>query len=456
LIVMKFGGTSVADAERISAVADIVRARMDRRPVVVLSALAGVTDLLEQAFLTAGRSDLDGLEPLMADLARRHRWAIAGCIEDPARRHGVSLEVDGLFEDLRERLRSVRILGEGTPRARDAVLAFGETLSGRIIAEVFTDRGLPARWVCPEDVMMTDDRFGEAEPDLGRVREACGNRLIPLLEAGELPVTGGFVGVDGKGRTTTLGRGGSDTSATVLGLALEAEEIQIWTDVDGLMSADPRLVPAARTLPTIAFREAAELAYYGAKVLDPISVASAVRRRTPVRVLNSLRPEGAGTLIVPDVESDDLDKPVAVASRSNLQVVRAISRRTRPAPDFLPRILQCCSAEGRVPKLVLSTEAAVTLVVGSGAVLDALKGSLGAEADVELLDNRAVVCVIGAGVGRDTPLRAGILTELARFKPDLIAVGASRTSVAAVLEEGLLAPALRELHRRFFEREEGE
>ena len=298
MIVMKFGGSSVADAERIRGVADIVRERIARQPVVVVSALAGVTDLLEQALSAARRGDLEGLEPLVADIVRRHRWALAGCIDDARRRHHLGLEIDRVLDELRQRLRSVRVLGEVTPRVRDAVLACGETLSARLVAAAFREQELAARWVDPEQVMATDDRFGAASPDAEGVKERCRALLWPLLEQGQVPVIGGFVGSSRSGETTTLGRGGSDTSAAVLGLALGAEEIQIWTDVDGLMSADPRLVPAARTLERVSFAEATELALYGARVLHPDSIAPAVCRQIPVRVLNSGRPDGNGTLVV--------------------------------------------------------------------------------------------------------------------------------------------------------------
>ena len=298
MTVMKFGGTSVGDARRMAAVCEIIRSRLDKRPVVVVSALAGVTDLLVRAVAAVGVGDREALEPILSDLERRHRWALAGTVDDPRSRHDLSLDVDALFEDLKQLLRSVRVLGEGTPRSTDAILAFGETLSARILVGALRDRGVTARWLDPRDVMITDGRHGAAAPDMVAVEKRCRERIFPVLEAGEVPVIGGFVGASVDGVTTTLGRGGSDTTASVLGSAMAAREIQIWTDVDGLMSADPKLVPTARTLEQVTFAEAAELAFYGARVLHPASIAPAVERQIPVRVLNSFRPEGQGTRIL--------------------------------------------------------------------------------------------------------------------------------------------------------------
>ncbi len=450
MIVMKFGGTSVADGARILAIAEIVRERLARRPVVVVSALAGVTDLLLSAVAAARAGDREGLEPILADLERRHRWALAGSLEDSRRRHDLSLAVDALFDDLRQLLRSVRILGEGTPRAADTLLAFGETLSARIVVEAFVDRGIGARWVDPREVVITDGEHGAAEPDLERTSLRCTEKIQPILDAGEVPVLGGFVGATIEGRTTTLGRGGSDTSAAVLGQAMSAEEIQIWTDVDGLMTADPKLVPVARTLERVSFAEAAELAYYGARVLHPASLAPAVRREIPVRVLNSLNPRAAGTLVRP--EPGEGAPPLAsVASRGGLCTVRFTSRRMKADPGFLPRVIAAIVREGASPDLVVSSEVAVTLVVSEERRLDGLARFLGGEVSIERTGERAIVCVVGSGLAREGAVRQTVLSALARLEPDIVSLGGSGTSVAAVVPEARLRDAVRGLHRDFFE-----
>jgi aspartate kinase len=447
---MKFGGTSVADAARIRAAAEIVRGRLPRQPVVVVSALAGVTDLLAAAIACAKEGEREGLEPLLADLGRRHRWAVSGCVEDASRRHDLGLEVDALFEDLRQLLRSVRVLGEGTPRSSDALLAFGEILSSRIVAAAFSDRGLPARLVDARELVITDASFGHAEPSPDEIGDRGRRLLTPAIEAGEVPIVGGFFGATLDGRTTTLGRGGSDTSAAVIGAALSAEEIEIWTDVDGVMTADPRRVPAARRCKSVSFAEAAELAYYGAKVLHPASIAPAVRCLIPVRVLNTLRPDGEGTVIL-DAVAADAPPLASVASRGGVTAFRVASKTLRVDPGFLPRVLAAVDDEALVPDLVVSSEVAVTLVLPARVAESTLAARLRAFADVEVRDSRGIVCVVGHGLAREGAVRGGVLKALSAWDPEMVALGGSATSVAALVPEARLDACVRALHREFFE-----
>ncbi len=451
---MKFGGTSVADAARILAVTEIVRTRIARRPLVVVSALAGVTDLLVRAVDAARRGDREGIEPLLADIERRHRWALVGSIEDAGRRHDLALALDAQFEDLRQLLRSMRILGEGTPRSSDTLLAFGEILSSRLVAAALEDRGIASRWIDPREVMITDAAHGAAEPVLEEVRARLERCLASLPDAGTVPVTGGFVGATFEGRTTTLGRGGSDTSAAVFGAAIAAEEIQIWTDVDGLMTADPRIVTGAATLSRVTFAEAAELAWYGARVLHPASIAPAVSRSIPVRVLNAFSPAGEGTLILAEGDADAL--PIAsVASRGGVRTVRFVSRRMRMDPGFLPAVIEAFDHAGLVPDLLVSSEVGVTAAVSGSANLERVREGFAGGAIVEETSGRALVCVVGSGLARDASVRGRVLDALARIEPEIVSMGGSGTSVTAVIPEERLAEAVRGLHHRFFEGESG-
>jgi len=452
VIVMKFGGTSVADADRIKAAAEIVRGRLHRRPIVVVSALAGVTDLLERAVFHARSGEREALEPILADLGRRHRWAVSGAVADAGRRHELGVELDALFEDLRQLLRSVRILGEGTPRSGDALLAFGEILASRIVAAAFADAGIASRLVDAREVMITDATYGHAEPQLEAIAARGRRVLLGPVERGEVPILGGFFGSTLDGHTTTLGRGGSDTSAAVLGAALAADEIEIWTDVEGIMTADPRRVPSARRLPSVSFAEAAELAYYGAKVLHPASIAPAVRCRIPVRVLNAMRPEGAGTVIL-DAVAGGAPALATVASRGGVTSVRVASRTLRVDPGFLPRVLALVDEEALVPDLVVSSEVAVTLVLPARAEDTALSARLSLFADIEVRNGRGIVCVVGHGLAADGATRGRVLAALAAWDPELVALGGSATSVAAVVPEDRLDACVRTLHDTFFAHE---
>jgi aspartate kinase len=298
--------------------------------------------------------------------------------------------------------------------------------------------------------MITDENHGAAEPDLDEVARRSERVIVPHVLAGAVPVTGGFVGATRSGRTTTLGRGGSDTSAAVLGSVMAAAEIQIWTDVNGLMTADPKLVPAARTLSRVSFAEAAELAYYGAKVLHPASIAPAVRRAIPVRVLNARAPEDPGTRILE--EGDPAALPiVSVASRGGVRSVRVVSRRMRLDPGFLPAVLAEFDRAGLVPDLTVSSEVAVSVVVPAGARLEDVRRALHGVADVEDAEGRALVSVVGSGLARDGRVRRRVLAALAEIEPEIVSLGGSGTSATAVVPEDRLGEAVRGLHRRFFE-----
>ncbi len=451
---MKFGGSSLATADRILAVAQIVRERLDRRPVVVVSALGGVTGLLEQSIRAALADDRESLERVLADVERRHRWALAGGVEDARRRHDLSLEIDGMFEDLRQRLRSIRILGERTGRGSDQLLAFGEALSSKLVAAIFRDQGLPATWVDAREVMITDAVHGAAEPDLAAVVKCAETGLAAMLGASEVPLIGGHVGATGDGETTTLGRGGSDTSATVLGFALDAEEVQIWTDVDGLMTADPRLVSSATTLVRVPYAEAAELAFYGARVLHPASIGPALRKGIPLRVLNSMRPDGPGTIVHGDFRANGERPLAAVASREDVALVRFGGGRIRSDRSLPLRALRELERAGLVPDTLVATETALTAVVRGEAETGRLAARLDGAAPFELLENRAIICVVGSGLAEDGGCREAVLAALSGFAPELIALGASGLSATAVLPRSRLAAAVRGLHGRFFEEAE--
>jgi aspartate kinase len=451
VIVMKFGGTSIADAERIANVAGIVQRRVTARPMVVVSALGGVTDLLERAIAHATHDELTKLDSLLAEIERRHRWALSGSALSSRVRHHLNLELDGMFEDLRLRLRAMRILGEVTPRTEDAVLACGEIFAARLVATVFAEAGLPADWVDARDVMITDDCFGQAVPLPQSIAERCDARLAPLLERGRIPVLGGYMGATLGGETTTLGRGGSDRSAAIFGLALHAEEIEIWTDVSGLMTADPCLVPGARALDRLSFAEATELAFNGARVLHPDSLAPAVAAEIPVRVLNSLQPELPGTVLYagpPDVTPREL---ASITSRRGICVVRIIPSGERVDSGFSLRAMQALEALELTIDLAVTSDRGLTLVRRGEFDADRLRDALGRDASIQLQSGCALICFVGAGL-LSGKLRGDVLQALAAWNPEIVLSGASRVSLSAVIEESRLEEALGSLHGRFFER----
>ena len=297
-VVMKFGGTSVEDAVAIGRTAKIVLGRQvkGQRPVVVVSAMAKVTDQLLAAAKAAGRGDRSGALAISARLRNRH--CDTSVLLLPDHRHADTQKwIQQEFDGIDEILRGLSAVGELTPRTNDLVVSYGERLSSRLVAEAFQHQGLPAVHIDARTCIITDAQHGKAVPNNALIEARCGQHLQHLVDAGQIPVMGGFIGSTVEGATTTLGRGGSDYTAALIGGGLDAEAIEIWTDVNGIMSADPRVCPDALRVKTISFEEAAELAYFGAKVLHPATILPAVQKNIPVLVLNSRNAENEGTRI---------------------------------------------------------------------------------------------------------------------------------------------------------------
>ncbi len=303
MIVMKFGGSSVSTGERIANVARIaakVRNERGTPPVVVVSAMGGVTDSLVRAAESSVSGDARTYRLVRDELQQRHEQAIVDAGIGPEHARGLRAELSGLLDWFETLCQSMHTLGEVTPRGLGVVSGLGERLSARITAAAMLSQGLPSQTVEATDVIVTTANFGGAEPIFDATTVKAKARLLPLIADNVVPVVTGFIGATADGVPTTLGRGGSDYSATILGRCLSAEEVWIWTDVDGVMTADPRIVPEARTLPSISFGEVAELSYFGAKVLHPKTIEPVARKGIPVRVLNSFHPDRPGTLVCPD------------------------------------------------------------------------------------------------------------------------------------------------------------
>lgn len=449
MIVFKFGGTSVADAGRLRRAAEIVLDHRERCPVVVVSALGGVTDRLVTCADAAARDDLERLDSGLAEIDRVHRWAVAGALTDAGRRHDVTLEVDRVLEELRQVLRSVRVLGEHTPRASDAILAHGERLSAILLTATLCERGVDAVRFDPESIVRTDGRSGAASVDLdGTARAAA--PLGAACEAGNVPVVGGFVGSAPDGTLTTLGRGGGDTTGAALACALGADELQIWTDVDGLMTADPRRVPAARTIPLASFAEAAEMAHYGAAVLHPGAVEPAVRDRIPVRVRNTLAPAGEGTRILEDPEAATTGL-AGVACRSGVTAVRIAAPRHGRDPALLRDALEASAELGAVVRLASAEATSALLVIDAPGDVSALRARFAGRARVEPGEPSAIVALVGRGFDTHRETWGPMVGVVAEHEGACVTAGISACSVAAVVPERRLEDVVRALHATFFE-----
>lgn len=438
MIVMKFGGSSVSDGPRIRKVVDIVRERLPRRPVVVASAFRGVTDDL----FAAAEEALAGKDALPEKVKARHQTVLADL--------GLPADlVQDVFAELAVLLKGISLVKELTPRTLDYVVSFGERLSTRIIAAAFEKAGVPASQHDAFDIgMLTDDQFGSAQP-LPEAEAELRRHLEPMTR---LPIVTGYVGKTKGGDITTLGRNGSDYTATIIGAAIGAEEIQIWSDTDGVMTADPRIVPSAKPIAYLTFDEASELAYYGGKVLHPSTIIPAVRKGIPVKVLNTFSPSHPGTTIVSKLETPQKGVKSIAHHLSNF-VVNIRSSRMLMGHGFLARLFGVFAEHRVVVNMVSTSEVTVSVTVDSPRRLDAAVEALSKFADVTVEEKRAVVCVVGEGL-RSTPGVAGLVFEALRKASVnilMISQGASKINVAFVVEDRDAESAVRALHRQFFD-----
>ena len=440
MLVMKFGGTSVESAEAIERVAGIVRERLDRRPVVVVSAMGKTTNKLLAIAAVAVEGQSDKALGMLHDLRELHHSESAGL--------GVECEIEAHFQELAELVKGIAILGELTPRATDAVAAFGERLSSLIVTARFRQCGIDTAHVDARSVIVTDRRHTQAAPLFAEtyVRLAA---TIPPLAATQVVVMGGFIASTEDGVTTTLGRGGSDYTAAIVGAGIGAEEIQIWTDVDGMLTADPTILPGGYRVKQCSFAEAAELAYFGAKVLHPATVLPAIEKNIPVRILNSRRPHVEGTLIT--AEAPRSASPIrSIACKRNITLVNIVSTRMLMAHGFLRRIFEIFDRFETPVDMLATSEVSVSLTIDNTAALEAIRDEIEHFAEVSVEQDQAIVCMVGDNIRHTPGIAARAFGAIEDINIRMISQGASRLNISVVVAAADLKRAVESLHREFF------
>ena len=448
MIVMKFGGTSVESAAALERISGIIASRLGRRPVIVVSAMGKTTDrLLAIAKAAVAGKREEALELLEQLRAFHFEHARAVC---PDKKLGeLRAFLDEHFQELAALVKGLVVLGELTPRSIDAISSFGERLSSYIVALALESQGLDSVRIDSREVMVTDGRHTAAAPLLEPSQQRLQERVAPLAEQGKVVVMGGFIASTVDGVTTTLGRGGSDYTASLVGALLDAEEVEIWTDVDGVMTADPSMVADAHRIRLMTFSEAAELAYFGARVLHPSTMAPAVEKNIPIRVLNSRRPEVEGTKIVRETEpSETVVKSIAYKER--ITVVDIRSTRMLMAHGFLAHIFNVFENYETPVDMVTTSEVSVSLTVDKTDQLEKIIAELEEVAEVSRRNGRAIVCVVGEGIRHTRGVSAKIFSALADVQIGMISLGASRLNVTFVVEESDLEEVVRRLHQTFF------
>ncbi|MDQ1589726.1 MAG: aspartate kinase [Pyrinomonadaceae bacterium] len=446
---MKFGGTSVEDARAFARVARIIGARRDERPVVVVSAMSRVTDaLLASVETAAATGDAEGALRPLEEHFERHTF-VARTLPAGARDE-LFLEVEIARRELGELLRRVATGQEPRPPLQDEIVSYGECLSAKLLAAVLAERALPAAYVDARRCVITDDAHGCATPANEETYKHTRAELAPLVADGRIPVLGGFLGSTADGRTTTLGRGGSDYTAALIGAGLEAREIQIWTDVNGVLTADPRVVAHARTIPSLSFAEAAELAYFGAKVLHPKTILPAVIRSIPVRICNSRDPEQPGTGVYFDAEMSPRTVK-AIAHKKGITVLHITSARMLGAYGFLRALFEVFERHQTIIDIVTTSEVSVSLSLEDTSRMEEIIRDLKPIAAVKVESNLAVVCIVGEELRYTSGVAARIFSTLRDINVLLISQGASNVNLTFVVAEADVEETVRRLHASLFE-----
>ena len=450
IVIMKFGGTSVEDAAAINRTAGIVAGRVARglRPFVVVSAMARVTDNLLAAAGAAGNGDRAGALAISARLRNRH-------VETGAKLVGAERNLDlatllhGEFDMLDELLRGVAAVGELTLRTTDMVVSYGERLSSRIVAAAFAHQGLPSSHVDARECIITDAEFGRAIPQEPAIAARLNRIALPLLRQGMIPVMGGFIGGTENGLTTTLGRGGSDFSAALVGGGLNAGTIEIWTDVDGIMTTDPRICADALRVKIISFEEAAELAYFGAKVLHPATILPAVRLNIPVFVLNSRNPASEGTRIT--AVAPHCSSPFkCIAVKKRLTIVDIVASRMLMSHGYLKAVFDVFDRHRVAIDMVSTSEVSISCTIDTSDRLPAIAEDLSKIADVKYESNKALICMVGEDIRGHNGIAGKVFSAVQHVNVRMISQGASEINMSFMIEEEDVPEAVRSLHRAFF------
>jgi len=450
---MKFGGTSVADATAMTRVVDIVRSQWEsqpkgsRPPVVVVSALSKVTDGLIRIGDFARYGDRDKAVALVGELLERH-IAIARTLTTGPRTEALVKALQEQFAALSGRVIGMAAAKNVSPADHDAIVATGELASSAIVAAAFQEQKLPAVWVDARQVLVTDNEHTVAAPDMEATRKNATAILAPISARLEIPVLGGFIGATRDGVTTTLGRGGSDYSAAIFGACLDVEEIQIWTDVDGMLTADPRVVPAPRVVPHLSFAEASELAYFGAKVLHPATILPAVSKNIPVRILNSRQPKNPGTLITAQARREG--HLAALACKRDITVIDITSTRMFMAHGFLRRLFEVFERFKTAVDVVTTSEVSVSVTVDDTRKLDEIVAALSAFADVTTESKMAIVSVVGDRLHDDPSIFAQAIVAIDGIPLRLVSQASSRRTFTFVLRDAEASEAMTRLHNAFF------
>ncbi len=445
---MKFGGTSVATTEAIGRMLSIVRGKLAERPVVVVSALSKVTDLLYKISDSAESGDFKTAQTQIAQLRDRHLGLVEELITDAVAAKQARDEINSLCDKLLPFVEAVCSLGELTDRSKAHIISKGEQLSSTIICHAMNAAGIRTNLVDARELIITDGSFLKGEPQLGEICEKVPAVIEATYAGADAVITQGFVSCDKSGKTAVLGRGGSDYSASLIGMALNAERIEIWTDVDGVRTADPRVVPDTRSITKISFEEAAEMAHFGAKVLHPMTIEPAVSKNIPVYVLNSMNPSGEGTAILQNEQIEDGAK--SVSYKENILLLNIFSTKMINVSGFLQRVFAVFSDHHVSVDLISTSEANISLTLDSTQNVSGVIKDLSTFAEVTADYDKAQVSIIGKNIATLKGVLSQTMASLAGCNVYMISQGASFVNISFVVDKAKMKDVVREIHNYLF------
>jgi aspartate kinase len=446
VVVMKFGGTSVEDADAIRRLIGIVQSRADRQPIVVVSALARVTDQLLEAGRAAASGGLGAALASVRDIYVRHELLADSLVGDSA--HGtLDAQLRGEFKELESLLLQLERTRTLDLRWQDQLLGFGESFSSKLVSEALREAGVEAVHLDARTCIVTDAKHGQANPIWDVTNDRLQERLTPLLQAGRVAVLGGFIACTGYGVPTTLGRGGSDFTASIVGAAMSASRVEIWTDVDGVMTTDPKLCADARVIRKMSFDEAAELAHFGAKVLHPATLAPAMREDIPVYVLNSRNPEGTGTEIL--AHADTAPRVRAITAKRNVAAVEVELPRGMDS-ELLSAVFAAFDQHSCPVDVMATSQHRVSLLVASPAALPQIASELKNLAEVKWENHKALVCLVGENIRRQPEVASRVFGAVSDLDVRVMCQGASDRTISFLVEESNVKESVERLHQIFF------
>ena len=453
MIVMKFGGTSVANFEAITRTIFIVGGKLDQKPVVIVSALSKVTDLLYRISDAAASKDSSLTKELLAELRQRHVSLACELLEqNPVQKESAVARVNAICDELDALANAVCAVGELSDRNKAIIISNGELLSSTVICFAMNAKGIRTNWIDARKMMVTNDAYLKGEPIESEIVKRVPEAIAEAYKGMDAVITQGFIATNLKGEQTVLGRGGSDYSASLIGMAVDAERIEIWTDVDGVRTADPRKVQNTKYLEKISFEEAAEMAHFGAKVLHPLTIEPAVKKNIPIYVLNSMNPSGKGTAILRNEFIEDGVK--SVSFKENIRVINIFSMRMINTSGFLRRVFEIFSENKVSVDLISTSEANISVTVDASQKIDAVVSELSEFAEVIVDEDKAQVSVIGKNIVRLNGMLKKTFAPLKRCNVYMISQGASFVNISFVVDREELSEVVQELHDHLFDNPE--